>query len=311
MGSGAVEVEMTNELQQVDTSAIEDLQQLKHEQEILGGRLERMEEKRGKVNDEVFARVRRDYERRIAELEEEARPLKEQARAEYAKLRAIYERIEKASKTVALSKEELELRHELGEFEDADFQGKITELEVSLDQHQQQLADALGLKERFVAAFPSEEDLERPANTAATPAPPAENQAPAEAKPVPEPDSQAGGASDATEAIPVAGMAQSDETMLIRWPKLIGQGEDGSTVEYPVAGNVTSLGRDPENDIVLSGKKVARRHAEVALTSKGYLIRATDDKANLLVNGEGVTERLLANGDSIQVGEVVLVFMEI
>ncbi len=302
---------MTNELQQVDTSAIEDLQQLKREQEILGGRLERMEEKRGKVTDEVFARVRRDYERRIAELEEEARPLKEQARAEYAKLRAIYERIEKASKTVALSKEELELRHELGEFEDADFQGKITELEVSLDQHQQQLADALGLKERFVAAFPSEEDLERPANAAATPASPAENQAPAEAKPVPEPDSQAGGASDATEAIPVAGMAQSDETMLIRWPKLIGQGEDGSTVEYPVAGNVTSLGRDPENDIVLSGKKVARRHAEVALTSKGYLIRATDDKANLLVNGEGVTERLLANGDSIQVGEVVLVFMEI
>lgn len=296
---------MTDELQQVDTSAIEELQKTKREQEVLGGRLERMEEKRGNVTDEVYGRVRGDYQHRIAELEEEARPLKQQARAEYAKLKTIYERIEATAKSVALNKEELELRHELGEFEDEDFKAKLTELEMSLDQHQQDLADALKLKERFVAAFPSEEDLERPGN--GVPPPVVEEAAPEAAEPPDEGD----GVSDATAAIPVAEAAGGGETMLIRWPKLIGQAEDGSTVEYPVAGNVTSLGRGPDNDIVLSGKSVAKRHAEVALTSKGYLIRATDDKANVLVNGETVGERLLANGDSIQVGEVVLVFMEI
>ena len=296
---------MTDELQEVDTSAIEELQKIKREQEVLGGRLERMEEKRGKVTDEVYARVRGDYQRRIAELEEKARPLKQQARAEYAKLKAIYERIETAAKSVALSKEELELRHELGEFEDDDFKGKLTELEMGLDQHQQELADALKLKERFVAAFPSEEDLDQPGS----PVPPPPNKKATPAKE--DAAAEGGGVSDATAAIPVAEQAGGGETMLIRWPKLIGQGEDGSTVEYPVAGNVTSLGRAPENDIVLAGKGVAKRHAEVTLTSKGYLIRATEDKANLLVNGETVSDRLLANGDSIQVGEVVLVFMEI
>ncbi|MCG6961838.1 MAG: FHA domain-containing protein [Acidobacteria bacterium] len=294
---------MTDELQEVDTAAIEELQKLKREQEVLSGRLGRMEDKRGKVTDEVYARVRGDYERRIAELEEKARPLKQQARAEYAKLKAIYERIEAIAKSVSLNKEELELRHELGEFEDEEFKGKLTEHEMSLDQHQQELADALKLKERFVAAFPSEDDLDQPGS----PGPP-----PTSAKAATEKTKAgAGGVSDATAAIPVAEDAGGGETMLIRWPKLIGQGEDGSTVEYPVAGNVTSLGRGPENDVVLAGKTVAKRHAEVALTSKGYLIRAADDKASVLVNGETVKQRLLANGDSIQVGEVVLVFMEI
>lgn len=298
---------MMEELRQVDTSAIEELGELKQEQEILGKRLDQMEDKRGQVSDEVFARVHQDYQNRLDMLEDQARPLKEQARAEYAKLKEIYDRIERATADAALDKEELELRHDLGEFQEGEFKEKLEELELALDEREQQLAEATKLRERFIAAFPSEADLEAELPEPSPPPPPPAEEPEEEEAPGAEPPP------DATSPIPVGTTEPQPEgsTMLIRWPKLIGQGEDGATVEYPVSANLTTLGRAPESDIVLSGGQVAPSHAQVSLTSQGYVIRSLEESAELMVNGQPVTERLLANGDSIQIGDVVLVFMEI
>jgi hypothetical protein len=130
-------------------------------------------------------------------------------------------------------------------------------------------------------------------------------------------DEEAGGAAEPEEppAPPTTVSAVSDEppeasTMLIRWPKLVGQASDGSTVEYPVTGSETTLGRDPDNDIALSGKKISKHHAVIALVEDGYEIRDLGSTAGTLVNGVQVSSWRLSNGDSVQLGDVVLVFME-
>ncbi len=365
---------MLDELKAIDTSAIEELQRIKGEQEVLSDRLAKMEEKKGKVSEEVFMRVRQDYETRMHALEQEAAPLKEAARAEYARLKQLLDEIGAAARTAQLDREELELRHELGEFSQEEYDELVEEHEARVREHQEHLTEAEELQKRFQSAFLAPEELEVPPpatpeeEAGGEPSPPLEldgeepeadtqevhppdedeatpfQEEPApmeqpaaeeepfapEAEPVlegegnetPTPDDgQEVAVPDATAAIPVppemladgGGDAQeftAGSTMLISWPKLIGQAEDGSTVEYPVAGSTTSLGRDPENDIVLSGKKVSRRHAEVVLAEDGYMIRDLGSTVGTLVNGVQVTEWKLSNGDSVQLGDVVLVFME-
>ncbi len=363
---------MLDDLKAIDTSAIEELQRIKGEQEILSDRLTKMEEKKGKVSEEVFMRVRQDYETRMHALEQEAAPLKEAARTEYARLKQLLDEIGAAVRTAQLDREELELRHELGEFSQEKYDGLVEEHEARIREHQEQLTEAEELQKRFQSAFLAPEELEVPpptapgAELAGEPSPPLElageepeadtqevgspdtdeeapfqekataagSRVPEEEPFVPEVDAmlrdngETGSANpeadvvpDATAAIPVppemlAGGGEDAQefaggsTMLISWPKLIGQAEDGSTVEYPVAGSTTSLGRDPENDIVLSGKKVSRRHAEVVLAEDGYVIRDLGSTVGTLVNGVQVTEWKLSNGDSVQLGDVVLVFME-
>jgi len=63
-------------------------------------------------------------------------------------------------------------------------------------------------------------------------------------------------------------------------------------------------------DIVLSGVKLADRHAEIALTEQGYVIRDLKSSVGTLINGVEITEWNLSDGDTLQMGEVVLVFRE-
>ncbi|MFQ6046003.1 MAG: FHA domain-containing protein [Gemmatimonadales bacterium] len=73
--------------------------------------------------------------------------------------------------------------------------------------------------------------------------------------------------------------------------------------EYAVAGASLVIGRDAGCDVVLTSKNVSRRHAEIMVTPKGYVI--VDSSTNgTIVNGERVAgQQLLARGDVIQCGE--------
>src|SRR5213596_3227844 len=73
--------------------------------------------------------------------------------------------------------------------------------------------------------------------------------------------------------------------------------------EYAVAGSSLVFGRDASCDVVVSGKDVSRRHAEIMQTPKGYLL------VDSSTNGTSVNEtriegqRLLARADIITIGE--------
>ncbi len=77
----------------------------------------------------------------------------------------------------------------------------------------------------------------------------------------------------------------------------LGDGRRVGIGEDPV-----SIGRLPECDIVLSDPNVSRRHAEVRRRGNDFVVVDLGSTNGTKVNGAGVRERLLLDGDDITVG---------
>jgi FHA domain-containing protein len=77
----------------------------------------------------------------------------------------------------------------------------------------------------------------------------------------------------------------------------LGDGRRVAIGEDPV-----SIGRLPECDIVLSDPNVSRRHAEVRRRGNDFVVVDLGSTNGTKVNGAGVRERRLADGDEITVG---------
>jgi hypothetical protein len=78
-----------------------------------------------------------------------------------------------------------------------------------------------------------------------------------------------------------------------------------------LAATVTRLGRHPDSEISLDDITVSRRHAEVARTPQGYMVRDAGSLNGTYVNGERIDEPVvLQQGDELQVGKFRLVFFQ-
>ncbi len=326
---------MPGALDSIDTSVIEELAELKVQRDTVLERLERLEAKRGEVSEEVYVRVRRDYEHRREELERAAAPLLERARAEYAKLGTLLGRLEAEVRQSRLDLEELDLRHELGEFGDDEYGKRREAGERRLSEQEARLEEAVALRERFVDAAGSAEALEGgappeepapeppPAGPERVPAPPPEATPAGGTVVIELPDGADRPVPETTAAIPLEAAASppspqppappeppAGATMLIQWPRLELRRPSGEREELALSGARSRLGSAPDNDVVLEGAKVDPHHAEIALGEEGYTIRDLGSKTGVLVNGVVVTERVLAEGDEIRIGELTLVFHE-
>lgn len=71
---------------------------------------------------------------------------------------------------------------------------------------------------------------------------------------------------------------------------------------------VTTIGRLPECEVVLSDPAVSRRHARIVRRDDAFVLTDLGSTNGTLVNGERVTERELRDGDRITVGATVLEF---
>ena len=76
--------------------------------------------------------------------------------------------------------------------------------------------------------------------------------------------------------------------------------EDGRRIE--IGEQPLSIGRMPECDIALSDPNVSRRHAEIRRQGNGFVVVDLNSTNGTRVNGAGVQERLLNDGDEITVG---------
>lgn len=329
---------MIEELQQIDTSAIDQLCVIKREQEVLASRLAKMEELKEKVSPPVFTRVRSDYLAREKELEEEARPLKHAAREEYAKLQGLWEKFQASLETATLDREELEFRYQLGEFPEKEYKERLLDCEARLQRHTAELSDAQALKDRFLSAFLSPAELEEQVPVVPLPQPPSPVAASAppelelDEPPPPPPavlprevtvdvatKSQAFSETAApvsppdltrVEVPPPGSSTEIGATIVIRGPALVAQGEDGLLAEYPLSLEVTSIGRSPDNDIRVAKSAVSRKHAKVVFGPDGYTVIDLGSENGTFVNGERITERLLKNGDVLQIGPTDFIFRE-
>jgi pSer/pThr/pTyr-binding forkhead associated (FHA) protein len=107
----------------------------------------------------------------------------------------------------------------------------------------------------------------------------------------------------ATTGDDLATPAPGDHAVLIWRPRL---GEDQS---YPLEGRVTRLGRHDENDVVLAGPTVSARHATARVEPIGVVLEDEGSLNGTFVNGERIEQRLLEEGDRIQIGPHLLLFV--
>lgn len=68
------------------------------------------------------------------------------------------------------------------------------------------------------------------------------------------------------------------------------------------------VGRAPDSDLALTDSTVSRRHAEIVRDSDAWVIRDVGSSNGTKVNGVGVVEHVLKDGDEIRLGSVTLRF---
>jgi hypothetical protein len=324
---------MLNRLNEIDASAIQELARIKQEQTEVEGYMAKAGELKGKVDALVYERVLEDYRCRYAALEEKARPFKDGAREQYRKLRALHEDIASDCEEARLSREELELRHSVGELDEAPFKEKLREIDNILKRHEAELTEVDQLAMRFVEVFRSREELEdevdsRPTGpsehssqvTGPLPANRSSKKRDKTAEPlsvdsldetviVPSEMLRSARPEKKPKQKPRAKSSKSDfdNTLIVPDAMFVAQKKDKSPVEYRL-GALSYIGRNEENHIRLQARGVSRKHAMVMAGPEGFILRDLESKCGTFVNDKRIEECSLNNGDRIRIGEVQLVF---
>jgi len=73
--------------------------------------------------------------------------------------------------------------------------------------------------------------------------------------------------------------------------------------EYAVAGSSLVFGREAGCDVVVTGKDVSRRHAEIVTTPKGYMVVDSSTNGTFVNEDKVEGQRLLMRADVIKIGD--------
>ena len=339
---------MKEELSKIEVGCVDQLKQLKDEQDVLEGRIKAMDDMKSSVAEAVYLRVRSDYVAKRDALEAQAKPLRADTREQYAKLSALMEAVVAELERITLDGQEVELRHQLGEYDKKEYDKRTKAIETASAEKADWRKAAEELKARFLGAVRTEQELlgtARPATASyvtgetvvpakrpditnefagpdfgrtPTPAPaaPAPASIPAggtmvmPAINIPPPPSIAPGSTVVMGALRPAAPSGpvSDSTVMFKPARLVPQNPEAGKSTYTLGLKALAVGSDGASDIRVGGPGVDPRHAQITPTPAGYVIKDFDTKHGTRVNAEKVRERLLANEDIVQVGAARFVF---
>ena len=86
------------------------------------------------------------------------------------------------------------------------------------------------------------------------------------------------------------------------------QFKDLALKEFELTGQSMTMGREPDNDIVVENLLVSGYHARIDPAGREYVLTDLQSKNGTFVNGERVTSTKLKDGDQILVGKHTIVF---
>lgn len=92
-------------------------------------------------------------------------------------------------------------------------------------------------------------------------------------------------------------------------PKLIVMTHPGRTKLVPLQKPDTRIGRGDVNELVIDSERVSRLHAVVTVDDAGVSIADLDSRNGTFVNGARIRSQVLANGDSIRIGDCEMRFL--
>jgi hypothetical protein len=322
---------MKDELNAIELACVDQLKTLKDDKDVLEGRIKAMDDMKSSVAEAVYLRVRSDYAAKRDALEAQSAPLREKARDQYAKLLGISRKLEAEQETIKLDKEEIELRHKLGEFDKKEYEKRVKSIEAAAAEKSEWHAKAQELRARFLAAVRGEDELagQRAAQTQAVPAADAyiTGEVPQPARPasientnrIPKVEAPVAPVQhESTVIMPAvrpagagaapAPAATADATQMFRPSRLVPQNPEAGKSTYTLSLKTLSIGADSANDIRIGGPGVEPKHAQLAPTPQGYALTDFDTKHGTRVNAEKIKERVLNNEDVVQIGAARFVF---
>lgn len=98
-------------------------------------------------------------------------------------------------------------------------------------------------------------------------------------------------------------------------PRLFYQKHENDVVIYELSEGSISLGRHPDNDIILNDKSVSKKHALITVQTNEdgktrVQIADLHSKNGTYINKLKTTYHVLANNDEIRIGKSVLIYSE-
>lgn len=106
-------------------------------------------------------------------------------------------------------------------------------------------------------------------------------------------------AASAPESVTMRPLPRSRVKFEVRYPT-------GARHDVTLQGTLAVLGRDPSCDLVLNDVKCSRRHAVIEAGPHGMAIRDSGSANGVYVNGRRVERSVLAAGDVVRLGEIVI-----
>jgi len=82
---------------------------------------------------------------------------------------------------------------------------------------------------------------------------------------------------------------------------------DGRERRFEVATPMVTIGRAPDNQLVLADRRASRHHARLTARAGGLIFTDLDSTNGSIVNGKRVRELALGPGDRIELGRTVLI----
>ena len=86
---------------------------------------------------------------------------------------------------------------------------------------------------------------------------------------------------------------------------------ESGNLKLPLNSSITTIGREPGNDVQIRSRFVSRYHARIVSDDDGAVIEDLDSRNGVSVNAEKVGRRQLRSGDFIKIGRIQLQYIDI
>ncbi len=114
-------------------------------------------------------------------------------------------------------------------------------------------------------------------------------------------------------AVPEAQLVKGRESGALAMPatRCLLAEQDGDNVMIELNARITTIGREPDNDIQVRSRFVSRNHARIVNRSNGTFCEDLASRNGVYINNRRVDKAQLRSGDYIRIGRIRLRYIDI
>ncbi len=111
------------------------------------------------------------------------------------------------------------------------------------------------------------------------------------------------------DSVSARAFAKELAARLLKQPRMAVTKGPGEGASYPIAAAAITIGSEPGSTICVSSAKISGKHAEIAKSPAGFVVRDLGSKTGTVLDGKRLTgEGRLAPGSIVRIGDLELRF---